>query len=178
MDKLGSKTKKNLEEALAGESMARNKYEYFGQAARAEGYEQIAAIFEETARNEKEHAKLWAERLNLIKEKTSENLAEAAAGEHFESSEMYKRMASEAEEEGHQDIALAFNLVARVEEAHEARYRKLAANLEKAQVFRRDEEARWKCGNCGYIFTGREAPPRCPVCQKPQAFFELFCEAY
>ena len=175
---LGEKTKKNLEEALAGESMARNKYDWFAKAALAEGYVQIANLFMETALNEKEHAKLWAKELGIIDEKTLKNLAAAAAGEHYENSEMYIRMAKEAKEEGHDDLAGSFIMVAKAEEAHETRYRKLIDNIENGRVFKRDEEKRWKCNNCGYIHTGKDAPAECPTCHHPQAHFEIFCETY
>lgn len=175
---LGPKTKKNLEEALAGESMARNKYDWFAAAAKKEGFVQIANLFMETALNEKEHAKLWAKRLGIIHATTAENLEAAAAGENFEHTDMYARMAREAEEEGHNDIAASFRLVAGVEMAHEARYRKLKANIEAGTVFKREATKRWKCNNCGHIHEGESAPELCPTCQHPQAHFELFVEAY
>jgi rubrerythrin len=177
MQNLGEKTRKNLEEALAGESMARNKYDWFASAARKAGYEQIARIFEETALNEKEHAKLWAKQLGLIGE-TPDNLKAAAAGENHEHSDMYVRMANEAHEEGHDDIAQSFLMVAEAEKAHEARYKKLIDNIEKDIVFKRDEVKRWKCNNCGYIHEGKEAPQKCPTCQHAQSYFEIFCETY
>lgn len=177
MQNLGPKTKKNLEEALAGESMARNKYDWFAKEAKKEGYVQIQNIFMETALNEKEHAKLWAKELGLIGN-TAGNLKAAAAGEHYENSEMYVRMAGEAEEEGHEDIARAFLMVAEAEKAHEARYRKLIDNIEKGAVFKRAEAKRWKCNNCGYIHEGKEAPEECPACHHERAYFEVFCEAY
>ena len=175
--KLGPKTKKNLEEALAGESMARNKYDWFASEAKKEGYVQIQNLFMETALNEKEHAKLWAKALGLI-EATPENLKAAAEGENFEHTEMYTRMAEEAKEEGHDDLAAKFMMVAAVEKAHETRYRKLLENIEKKQVFKRDETKRWKCDNCGYIHEGEEAPNVCPACDHPQAHFEIFEETY
>jgi len=177
MENLGPKTKKNLEDAFAGESMARNKYDYYAKQAKKDGYVQIQNIFFETALNEKEHAKLWAKELGLI-ESTRENLKAAAEGEHYENTEMYIRMAKEAKEEGHNRIAELFLRVAKAEEAHEARYRKLIDNIEKDVVFKRDEEKRWKCNNCGYIHTGKEAPEICPSCRHPREHFELFCEAY
>ncbi len=174
---LGPKTKKNLADALAGESVARNKYDYFAAVARKAGFIQIANIFEETARNEKEHAKLWAKRLELIGE-TPDNLAAAIKGETYEYTDMYKRMAEEAEEEGHKDIAVSFKNVAKAEEAHARRYEKLLANVEKGEVFKKPEVKRWKCNNCGYIHEGPEAPAVCPSCQHPQAYFEVFEETY
>jgi len=175
--KLGDKTKKNLEEAFAGESEARNKYTYFASVAKKAGLIQLANIFLETAENEKEHAKLWAKQLELIGE-TDKNLVAAIAGEHYENSEMYIRMAEEAEAEGHNDIAASFRMVAKAELAHETRYKKLLANLKENKVFKRETVVKWKCGNCGYIHEGPEAPEKCPACQHPQAYFEIFCEPY
>lgn len=177
MNNLKPKTKKNLEDAFAGESMARNKYTYFSSIARKAGYEQIANIFLETAENEKEHAKLWAKELEII-ENLPEDLKKAIAGEHYENSDMYPRMAREAEEEGHPEIAEKFKMVGEAEKVHEARYIKLLENLEKGKVFKKDEKVRWKCNNCGYIHEGDEAPEKCPTCQHPQAYFEVFCETY
>lgn len=177
MNNLGAKTKKNLEDAFAGESMARNKYTYFASAAKKAGLVQIANLFVETAENEKEHAKLWAKELGLINE-TADNLKAAIAGEHFENTEMYVRMAKEAEEEGHKDIAQKFRMVAEVEKAHEARYSKLLDNLESGKVFKRDEVKKWKCDNCGYIHEGESAPEVCPACQHKKEYFELFAESY
>lgn len=174
---LGSKTKKNLEEALAGESMARNKYDWFASQAKKDGYIQMQNIFTEIALNEKEHAKLWAKALGLIGG-TAENLKDAIASEHYEHSDMYVRMAEEAKEEGHDDIAQSFLMVAEAEKAHEARYRKLLENVKEDKVFKRAEVKEWKCDNCGYIRKGEEAPKVCPVCQHPQAYFEMFCENY
>lgn len=174
---IGPKTKKNLEEAFAGESMARNKYDYFASVAKKEGYVQMQNIFMETALNEKEHAKLWAKALELIGD-TPKNLKEAADGEYFEHSDMYMRMAAEAEEEGHAEIARQFKMVAEAEKNHEKRYRKLLENIEKDQVFKRGETKRWKCNNCGYIHEGEEAPGVCPTCAHPQAHFEIFEETY
>jgi rubrerythrin len=176
--KLGPKTKKNLEEALAGESMARTKYDWFASQAKKEGYVQIQNLFMETALNEKEHAKLWAKQLELIHDSTAENLKAAAAGENYEYSQMYVRMAKEAEEEGHSDLAQSFLMVAGVEKAHETRYKKLWENLKTGSVFKREEARRWKCNNCGHIHEGAEAPAVCPTCAHPQAYFELFCETY
>ncbi len=177
MGNLGPKTKKNLEEALAGESMARNKYDWFAKEAKKDGYVQIQNLFMETALNEKEHAKLWAKKLEIIG-RTMDNLKAAAAGEHYENSEMYVRMANEAKEEGHDDIAQSFLMVAEAEKAHEARYRKLIANIEEGKVFKREKTVRWKCANCGYIHEGPEAPEKCPTCAHPRDYFEVFCEAY
>jgi rubrerythrin len=174
---LGPKTKKNLEEALAGESMARNKYDWFAKEAKKEGYVQIQNLFLETALNEKEHAKLWAKALGLIGN-TRENLKAGADGENYEYTDMYMRMAKEAEEEGHTDIANSFRLVAAAEKAHEARYLKLIENIEKDQVFKRSEVKRWKCNNCGYIHEGEKAPKECPTCKHPVDHFEIFCETY
>lgn len=175
---LGEKTKKNLEAAFAGESMARNKYDYFSSIARKAGYVQIANIFTETALNEKEHAKLWAKQLGLIPENLGDDLKAAVAGEHHETTEMYPKMAQEALEEGHADIAKLFKEVAEVEEAHEKRYQKLLENLEKGEVFKKDKVVRWKCNNCGHIHEGSEAPLVCPACQHPQAHFEVLAENY
>lgn len=175
---IGPKTKKNLEEAFAGESMARNKYDWFASAFRKAGYIQIANIFEETARNEKEHAKLWAKALGLLPEEIAEDLKAAIKGEHFENSEMYPRMEKEALEEGHEDIAKLFKEVGEVEEKHEARYKKLLENLEKGEVFKKPVVKRWKCNNCGYIHEGTEAPDKCPACSHPQGYFEVFEETY
>jgi len=177
MSNLGSKTKKNLEDAFAGESMARNKYDYFASIAKKEGFVQISKIFEETALNEKEHAKLWAKQLELMGE-TRKNLEEAAKGENYETTDMYPRMAKEAEEEGHSDIARLFKNVGEAEKAHEARYKKLMENIDMDRVFKREEVKRWKCNNCGYIHEGKEAPNECPSCLHPQAHFEIFCETY
>lgn len=174
---LGEKTKKNLEEAFAGESKARNKYDYFSSLARKAGYVQIANIFEETALNEKEHAKLWAKQLGLPSDLESA-LKEAAAGEHFENTSMYPRMAAEALEEGHADIAKMFTEVGEVEKAHEIRYEKLLANLANGEVFKRSEVIRWKCNNCGHIVESIEAPEICPACSHPRAYFEIFVENY
>jgi rubrerythrin len=177
MNNYGPKTKKNLEEAFAGESMARNKYDYFAKVAIKAGFNQIGNIFMETALNEKEHAKLWAKELELIGD-TLENLKAAAAGEHFENTDMYLRMAAEAEEEGHLELAIKFKMVAEAEKAHETRYDKLISNIENDKVFKREEVVKWKCGNCGYIHEGDEAPENCPTCQHPKSYFEIFCETY
>ncbi|HNU96525.1 MAG TPA: rubrerythrin family protein [Candidatus Magasanikbacteria bacterium] len=174
---MGPKTKKNLEEAFAGESMARNKYTYYSSVARKAGYIQIANIFEETAGNEKEHAKLWAKALGMVKD-LPEDLKDAIAGELYETNEMYPRMAKEAMEEGEEEIAKMFTEVGEVEEKHAIRYQKLLENLEKGEVFKKDEVKRWKCNNCGYIHEGDEAPEKCPACSHPQGYFEIFIETY
>ena len=175
----GTKTEKNLLEAFAGESMARNKYTYFASKARKDGYQQIAAIFEETAANEKEHAKLCFKYLEggAVKS-TIENLKAAAAGENYEWTDMYDRMAKEAEEEGFLEIAARMRAVGAVEKHHEERYRKLLKNIEDALVFSRDGECVWMCRNCGHIVVGKKAPEVCPVCEHPQSYFELRAENY
>lgn len=169
-----SKTYKNLQEAFAGESMARNKYTYFASKARKDGYEQIAEIFEETANNEKEHAKMWFKALNGGKlNDTYENLLEAAQGENGEWTEMYKRMAKEAREEGYETIARQFEGVANIEKHHEERYAKLAGNIKSQTVYAKKGEVVWKCRNCGHIHIGKTAPLACPVCAHPQSYFEV-----
>lgn len=179
MELKGSKTEKNLMEAFAGESQARNKYTYFASKAKKEGYEQIAAIFQETADNEKEHAKLWFKLLNGGDiPSTEENLKAAAAGENFEWTDMYDRMAKEAKEEGFDKIAYLFEQVGKIEKEHEARYLKLLENVEEGLVFSRDDERIWKCRNCGHIVIGKYAPEVCPVCNHPKAFFEIKAENY
>ncbi|MCQ2911291.1 MAG: rubrerythrin family protein [Clostridia bacterium] len=179
MDLKGTKTEKNLMEAFAGESQARNKYSYFASKARKDGYEQIAAIFEETAANEKEHAKLWFKLLNGGEvPSTIDNLKAAADGENFEWTDMYDRMAKEAKEEGFDRIAYLFTEVAKIEKEHEARYRKLLENVEGGLVFSKDEEKIWQCRNCGHIVIGKEAPAACPVCAHPQSYFEVKAENY
>ena len=178
-DLKGTKTEKNLQEAFAGESMARNKYSYWASKAKKDGYVQIASIFEETAANEKEHAKLWFKLLEggAIKS-TPENLAAAAGGENFEWTDMYARMAREAREEGFPEIAEKFEGVAAIEKAHEERYRKLLNNIEEGIVFSRDGDKIWQCRNCGHIMVGKSAPDVCPVCDHPQSYFELKAENY
>ena len=178
-DLKGTKTEKNLQEAFAGESMARNKYTYFASKARKDGYEQIAAIFEETANNEKEHAKLWFKYLEGgdLKD-TKSNLEAAAAGENYEWTDMYDRMAKEADEEGFKEIAAKFRMVGAIEKHHEERYKKLVGNLEGGVVFSRDDERIWKCRNCGHIVVGKFAPKVCPVCAHPQSFFEIDAQNY
>ena len=172
MELKGSKTEKNLMEAFAGESQARNKYDYFASKAKKEGYEQIAAIFQETALNEKEHAKLWFKALGGIGD-TPANLLAAAAGEHEEWTSMYKRMAEEAKEEGFTEIAFLFEKVAEIEAHHEERYRKLAKNIETGEVWVRIGRNRWQCRNCGAIVESEKAPEKCPVCDHPKAYFQL-----
>nr|AGS53718.1 rubrerythrin [uncultured bacterium contig00068] len=170
----GTKTEKNLMEAFAGESQARNKYTYFAGKARKEGYEQIAAIFEETAGNEKEHAKIWFKYLCGGEiPSTVENLKAAADGENEEWTQMYKRMAEEAKAEGFNDIAFLFEKVGNIEKEHEERYRKLAKNIEDGVVFKKTQKSVWICRNCGHIVDSESAPQKCPVCAHPQAYFEL-----
>ena len=175
----GTKTEKNLMAAFAGESQARNKYTYFASRAKKDGYEQIAAIFEETAGNEKEHAKLWFKYLEGgdIKD-THSNLIAAAEGENYEWTDMYDRMAKEAEEEGFNEIAAKFRMVGAIEKHHEERYKKLVGNLDEGLVFSRDGDRIWKCRNCGHIVIGPKAPKVCPVCMHPQSFFEINAENY
>ncbi len=173
----GTKTQKNLMEAFAGESQARNKYTYFASVAKKEGYEQIAAIFEETAQNEKEHAKMWFKELGGIGS-TADNLKAAATGENFEWTDMYDRMAKEAREEGFERIAYLFEAVGKIEKEHEERYKKLLENVEGDLVFSKDGDRIWKCRNCGHICIGKKAPEVCPVCAHPKAFFEIKAENY
>lgn len=175
----GTKTEQNLREAFSGESQARNKYTFFASKARKDGYEQIAAIFEETAQNEKEHAKLWFKLLEGGDLKsTVENLESAARGENFEWTDMYDRMAKEAKEEGFDDIAFLFEEVGKIEKEHEARYQKLIENIKDGLVFSRDGDRIWKCRNCGHIVVGKYAPEVCPVCKHPKSFFEIKAENY
>ncbi len=173
----GTKTEKNLWEAFAGESQARNKYTYFASAAKKQGFEQIAALFLKTAENEKEHAKLWFKELGELGT-TEENLLHAAEGENFEWTDMYERMAREAEEEGFDELAARFRGVAAIEKMHEERYRALLQNVETAQVFEKSEVKVWECRNCGHIVVGTQAPEICPVCAHPQAYFEVNAENY
>ncbi len=179
MELKGSKTERNLMEAFAGESQARNKYTYFASKAKKEGYEQIAAIFLETAENEKEHAKLWFKLLEGgdIKS-TSENLKAAADGENFEWTDMYERFAKEAKEEGFNRIAYLFEEVGKIEKEHEERYRKLLENVDGDLVFSKDGDRIWKCRNCGHIVVGKKAPEVCPVCNHPKSYFEIKAENY
>ena len=177
MNLKGTKTEKNLMAAFSGESEARNKYTYFASVARKEGYQQIAAIFEETAANEKEHAKLWFKMLGGLGD-TAQNLLNAAEGENYEWTDMYARFADEAEEEGFTALAQQFRKVAEVEKAHEERYRKLLSNVEMKAVFEKSEEIIWECRNCGHLVIGKKAPEVCPVCAHPQSYFEVRKENY
>ncbi len=172
MELKGSKTEQNLWTAFAGESQARNKYTYYASQAKKEGYEQIAAIFEETAGNEKEHAKMWFKLVHGIGS-TRDNLIDAASGENYEWTDMYKSFADVAREEGFEEIAKMFDGVAKIEEDHEKRYNKLLENIDKGETFKKDEEVLWICRNCGYRTYAKEAPEVCPVCSHPRAFFEL-----
>mgnify|MGYP001247359340 FL=1 len=175
----GTKTERNLMEAFAGESQARNKYTFYASKARKDGYEQIAAIFEETASNEKERAKLWFKLLhNGEVPDTMTNLRDAAAGENYEWTDMYERMAVEAEEEGFTAIAARFRGVAAIERHHEERYRRLLANIEEGLVFSREGDTIWICRNCGHVVIGKKAPAACPVCAHPQSFFEIEARNY
>ena len=178
MELKGSKTETNLLAAFAGESEARNKYTYFASKAKKDGYVQIAKIFEETANNEKEHAKIWFKLLNGGIGSTAENLKAAAAGENYEWTDMYATFAKEAREEGFDDIARLFEQVAEIEKEHEARYLKLLANVENGMVFSKDGDVIWQCSNCGHIVIGKNAPEVCPVCAHPKAYFQLKAENY
>ena len=173
----GTQTEKNLEAAFAGESQARNKYSYFASRAKKDGYEQIAALFEATANNEKEHAKLWFKELEGIGD-TAQNLAAAAAGENYEWTDMYDGFAKTAEQEGFTELAAKFRLVAAIEKSHEERYRALLRNIETKQVFEKSEVKVWECRNCGHIVVGTKAPEICPTCAHPQSFFEVHAENY
>lgn len=173
----GTKTEQNLLDAFAGESQARNKYTYFASVAKKAGYEQIAALFLKTADNEKEHAKLWFKALGLIGN-TEENLEAAAEGENYEWTDMYARMADEADEEGFHELAEQFRGVAAIEKQHEERYRKLLQNVESMEVFKKSGVTIWECRNCGHIVVGTEAPELCPVCKHPQSYFEVHAENY
>lgn len=174
----GTKTQKNLEAAFAGESMARNKYTYFASKAKKDGYVQIANIFEETAANEKEHAKMWYKLLNDGIGTTEANLRDAAEGENYEWTDMYAQFAKDAREEGFNDIAELFEGVAKIEKEHEERYRKLLDNVTGKTVFSKDGDAIWQCSNCGHICVGKEAPEECPVCAHSRAYFHLKAENY
>lgn len=175
----GTKTEKNLEAAFAGESSARNKYTFFASKAKKDGYEQIAAIFTETADNEKEHAKMWYKELHGGEvESTEVNLEAAADGENYEWTDMYKGFAETAREEGFDELADKFEAVAAIEKSHEERYRRLLKNVKDRQVFSKDGDAIWVCRNCGHIVIGKEAPEICPVCAHPQAYFEIKAENY
>lgn len=179
MELKGSKTEQNLMKAFAGESQARNKYTYFASKAKKDGYEQIAALFEETANNEKEHAKMWYKELHdgAIPDTVS-NLKEAADGENYEWTDMYEEFAKTAEEEGFKALALKFRQVGAIEKHHEERFRKLLKNINDEVVFSRDEEKIWICRNCGHVVVGKKAPGICPVCAHPQSFFEIKAENY
>lgn len=172
MNLKGSKTEKNLQTAFAGESQARNKYSYFASVAKKEGYEQIASIFEDTANNEKEHAKMWFKALGELGN-TAENLLHAAEGENYEWTDMYATFAKEAEEEGFTDLANKFKMVAAIEKTHEDRYRALLNNVELNKVFEKADAVMWECRNCGHLVIGLKAPKLCPVCAHPQSYFEI-----
>jgi rubrerythrin len=178
MDLKGTQTEKNLQTAFAGESQARNKYTYFASKARKDGYEQIAAIFEETANNEKEHAKLWYKLLNGGIGTTAENLKAAAEGENYEWTDMYTGFAKTAREEGFDHIAFLFEKVAEIEKHHEERYLKLLKNVEDSVVFSSEGDAIWQCRNCGHIVVGKKAPEVCPVCAHPKAYFQIEAQNY
>ena len=178
-DLKGTKTEKNLLEAFAGESQARNKYSYYASQAKKDGYVQIAALFEETAGNEKEHAKRWFKYLHGGKiADTMTNLADAAAGENYEWTDMYDRMAKEAEEEGFDEIAAKFRMVGAIEKEHEARYLKLLQNIKDGIVFSREGDCIWQCSNCGHLVIGKKAPEICPVCNHAQSYFQIKAENY
>ena len=179
MDIKGTKTEKNLMEAFAGESMARNKYTYYASKAKKDGFVQIAALFEETAANEKEHAKIWFKYLHdgAVPD-TTENLKDAAEGENYEWADMYDRMAKEAREEGFLEIAAKFEMVGAIEKHHEERYRKLLQNIQDKKVFSKDGDAIWQCSNCGHIVIGKNAPEICPVCNHPQSYFQVLAQNY
>ena len=179
MELKGSKTEENLLKAFAGESQARNKYTYFASKAKKDGYEQIAAIFEETANNEKEHAKMWFKELNGGSvPSTIENLKAAADGENYEWTDMYEEFAKTAEEEGFKELAIKFRQVGQIEKHHEERYRKLLKNIEDEVVFSKDDEKIWICRNCGHVVIGKKAPEVCPVCSHPKSYFEIKAENY
>lgn len=173
----GTQTEKNLMAAFSGESEARNKYTYFASKAKKEGFEQIAALFQKTADNEKEHAKMWFKELNGLGD-TAENLLSAAEGENYEWTDMYKGFAETAEAEGFDELAAKFRMVAEIEKHHEERYRKLLQNVETAKVFEKSEVKVWECRNCGHIVVGTKAPEICPVCAHPKAYFEVHAENY
>ena len=177
MELKGSKTEQNLRTAFSGESEARNKYTYFASVAKKAGYEQIAALFLQTAENEKEHAKLWFKALGGLGD-TAANLLSAAEGENYEWTDMYATFAKEAEEEGFTDLAAKFRMVADIEKSHEERYRKLLSNVEMQEVFKKSEMKIWECRNCGHLVMGKEAPEVCPVCAHPQSYFEVRAENY
>lgn len=178
MNLKGSKTEANLLAAFVGESQARNKYTYYASKAKKDGYVQIAALFEETANNEKEHAKIWFKLLHDGIGSTPDNLKDAAAGENYEWTDMYANFAKEAKEEGFDHIAYLFEEVAKIEKEHEERYKALLTNIEENKVFKRGDIVIWKCSNCGHIHIGMEAPEVCPVCAHPQSYFEIKAENY
>ena len=178
MDLKGSKTEANLMAAFAGESQARNKYTYYASKAKKDGYVQIAQIFEETANNEKEHAKIWFKLLHGGMPDTMENLLDAAEGENYEWTDMYAKMAEDAREEGFDKIAVLFEKVAAIEKEHEERYRKLLQNIKDGIVFSREGDTIWQCANCGHIVIGKKAPEICPVCDHPKAYFQIKAENY
>ena len=179
MELKGTKTEANLQAAFAGESQARNKYTYYASKAKKDGYVQIAELFEETANNEKEHAKMWFKELHGgVIPGTEENLADAAAGENYEWTDMYATMAKEAKEEGFDRIAMLFEKVAAIEKTHEERYLKLLANVQNGEVFEKAEDVVWECANCGHLHYGQKAPNGCPVCAHPQAYFKLRATNY
>lgn len=177
-DLKGTKTEQNLLAAFAGESQARNKYSYFASKAKKDGYVQMAAIFEETANNEKEHAKIWYKLLSGGIQDTVSNLKEAAGGENYEWTEMYPSFAKDAREEGFDEIAVLFDMVADIEKEHEERYKKLLANIEGDLVFSKDGDVVWQCANCGHVCVGKKAPEVCPVCVHPQSYFQVKAENY
>ena len=175
----GTKTEANLMTAFAGESQARNKYTYYASKAKKDGYVQIAKLFEETANNEKEHAKIWFKLLHGGEiHSTAENLLDAAEGENYEWTDMYANMAKDAHEEGFTEIAILFEKVAAIEKRHEERYRKLLSNVEGGVVFSRDGDMIWECSNCGHVVIGKKAPELCPVCKHPKAYFQILAENY
>ena len=178
MNLKGTKTEQNLQTAFAGESQARNKYTFYASQAKKEGFEQIAALFTETANNEKEHAKMWFKLLNGGIGKTVDNLKDAAAGENYEWTDMYAEFAEQAKAEGFTQIAALFEAVGAIEKEHEARYRKLLANIEDECVFSKDGDVIWECANCGHIVIGEKAPEVCPACNHPQSYFEIHAENY
>ena len=178
MELKGSKTEANLQAAFAGESMATNKYTYFASKAKKDGYQQIAAIFEETAANEREHAKMWYKLINGGIDSTLENLGHAAEGENYEWTDMYSEFAKVAREEGFEQIAALFEGVAAIEKEHEERYRRLITNIEQGVVCSKDGDTIWQCRNCGHICIGKEAPEVCPVCAHPQSYFQVKAENY
>lgn len=179
MELKGSKTEENLKAAFAGESQARTKYEYYASRAKKDGYEQIAFIFDETSRNEKEHAKIWFKLLHDDgMPSTIENLKDAAAGENYEWTDMYANFAKDAKEEGFTKIANLFEMVGKIEKGHEERYRKFIEKIDEGRVFSSENEEAWHCSNCGHIFYGKKAPLMCPVCSHPQAFFQIEAKNY